>query len=208
MVNLTDDPVTWFAEKSGIHKTIVKKYFEELEKSGVDWQNLDIETIAEEIRDFSQTGGRLEHPELRKRLGLSPVIEKTAEIEAMAEEIESLLGDKPGVKTLLKRIYENKELSDKQKDELKQKIIAGAPEIATLIALYDGKEQDYAKRFLSEMVLGPELEPTKPVPEGKIEDYLIKYSYKEASDLAKENNLRISGSKFKIISKLLEQGII
>lgn len=206
MVNLTDDPITWFAEKSGIHKTIVKKYFDELEKSGVDWQNLDIETIAEEIRDFGQTGGLLEHPELRKRLGLSPVIEKTAEIEAMAEEIESLLGDKHGVKNLLRRIYADPKLSSKQKDELKQKIIAGAPEMTTLIALYDGEEKDYAKELLKEMVLGSE--PAKPVLGGKIEDYLIKYSYKEASDLAKENNLRISGSKFKIISKLLEQGIL
>ncbi len=155
-MNITrDNYIDVFADKSGIHKKIVKKYFAELEKAGIDWQHFDIETIADEIRDFGQTGGHLEHPELRKRLGLPPVIEKHAEIEAEEQQIEGMLHDKPGIKSLLDRIYENKNLTRKQKDELKEKIIGGAPEIVTLLALYNDKTKDYAKQFLREMVLSP-----------------------------------------------------
>ena len=147
-----------FAEKSGVDLRIAKKYFKELEDAGIDWQLFDVETIAEEIQDFSQTGGRLEHKELRKRLGLPEILEKTAEQETYEQEIESQLYDKTGVRNLLERVYSDKNLTTKQKNELKDRIIGGAPEIVTLLALYNGKEKDYAKQFLREMVLSPTAE--------------------------------------------------
>lgn len=283
---MDEKTLTSFAKKANVDKRIARKYFDELEKAGVDWQLFDIETIAIEIRDFSQTGGRLEHRELRKRLGLPEVVEKTAEEQAREEEIAGLLGDKPGVKNLLRRIYEDDpKLSRKQKEQLKEAVVSGAPEIATLIALYDGKEQNYAQRFLREMVVSPTAQlrdllkgdtlkiksergwireindiplkkpvrsidfvehlkdfelmvsqpgdgtiavyrrkgvipviPLKPVekpselaikkPEAKFEELLVKYSYSELMDIAKKNNIRVSGSKSRIISKLLEANVL
>ena len=147
-----------FAEKSGVDLRIAKKYFKELEDAGIDWQLFDVETIAEEIQDFSQTGGRLEHRELRKRLGLPETLEKTAEQEAYEQEIESQLYDKTGISSLLERVYRDKNLTVKQKNEIKDRIIGGAPEIVTLLALYNGEGKDYAKQFLREMVLSPTAE--------------------------------------------------
>jgi len=153
-VKLNTDYIDDFAKKSGVDKRIVKKYLKEIEDMGVDWQYFDLDTIADEIRDFSQTGGKLEHKELRKRLGLSKELDKRAEEEAREQEIESQLYDKPGVKNLLKRVYE-KDLSDKEKNIIKEKIISGAPQLATLIALHNGGERDYAKEFLKEMIFSP-----------------------------------------------------
>lgn len=155
---MDEKTISDFAVTSGIDKRIIRRYFDELEKAGIDWQLFDIETIADELRDFAQTGGRLEHRELRKRLGLPEIVEKTAEEKAREEEIGRLLGDKPGIKNLLRRIYEDPELSKKQKEEIKAAVIGGAPELTTLIALYDGKEQEYARRFLREMIISPTAE--------------------------------------------------
>jgi len=162
-----------FASKSGVDKRIVRKYLEELEKANIDWQYFDLDTIAEEIKDFSQTGGKLEHRELRKRLGLPE--ETVGEEEFEEKEIESKLYDTPGVKDLLRRVYENGKLTKKQKEKIKDMILAGSPEITTLIALYNGHEKDYAKEFLMEKIFGEEFKKPvaempvlKPVPEVSI----------------------------------------
>jgi len=142
------------ASECGMHWKIVEKLIKQAEKRfpEFDWQeDVDWYTHCSEIRDY---GDR--EKELRRRLKLPLETEKEMGIgleQKREEEIAWLLGTKEGVKELLRRIYKN-ELTKKQKEELKEKIL-NRPDLATLIALYDGKEQDYAKRFLAEMVVAP-----------------------------------------------------
>jgi len=43
---------------------------------------------------------------------------------------------------------------------------------------------------------------------GRIEDLLTLYSYSEIKQIAKENNIRVSGSKANMISELIRLGVL
>ena len=150
------------ARLSGIHHKTLEQFINQLQREypEVDWQQgFDWEMEGPEIRDIGGSSERLAELKRRFHLSLKTVKERDIEIEkAKEEEIEYLTGSKTGVKQLLKRIYKDPSISMKQKEALKEVVIAGAPEITTLIALYNGEEQDYARRFLREMVLSPTIE--------------------------------------------------
>jgi len=282
---------------SGIHHKTLEQFIRQVERENpwFDWQqSFDWEQEGPEIRDIGGSGERL--AELKRRVFSSLKTEKERGVEIKKrgeEELEYLAGSKPGVKSLLRQIYKDPSLSKKKREQLKEAVIAGAPELATLIALYDGEEQDYAKRFLREMVLSPTAEirellagdtlkikssrgwireindvplvkpvrsidvveklagysliasqpdkdfsvavykkkepagavmpvpvlvPSKPVSvpstpvsevsDVEIEPLLTQYSYKELKEIAKQKNIFVSGSKSKILSRLIEYDIL
>lgn len=129
-----------------------------LEKKGVDWQQEpDWETIGQDVADFADKYDAvwdklIEHGVVTGRP--LPISEIGRQEEIWKEEEEEwLLGTKEGVKELLSRIYKNG-LTKKEEERLKEKVL-NRPEFATLIALYNGEEQEYAKRYLAEMVVAP-----------------------------------------------------
>lgn len=142
------------ANECGIPWKTVEKIIKQAEHRFPEWdwqQEFDWQTHCSEIRDYGDREG-----ELKRRLKIPLETEKERGIELekeMGEEIEWLLSSKEGVKQLLTRIYKNG-LTAKQKTELKEALL-NRPELATLIALYDGEEQDYARRYLAEMVVAP-----------------------------------------------------
>jgi len=147
---------------SGIHHKTLEQFIKQVEKEDpwFDWQQ-DFDWGAEgpEIRDIGGSQERLDELKRRVHSTLKTEREKAVQIKkAKEEELEYLSGSKEGVKTLLRQIYKDPSLSKKQKEELKEHVIASAPEIATLIALYNGEEREYAQRFLREMVLSPTAE--------------------------------------------------
>lgn len=269
---------------TGLHHKTIDKMISLLEKKGIDWEEvIDWYTVGQEAREF----GDIEKEVWRKlaaEYGISkPIIEKGLgrELEEMEEkEIEYLLSSKEGVKQLLTRIYKNG-LKPKEREILKEKIL-NRPDLATLIALYNGEAQEYAKRYLTEMVIAkpvdpeqlrmgikvemehtdnpqvaekiardhlmeipdyytrlikmeeeaikietkPRLKPVEPVKEiapkkeekpvmdiikpseGKIEELSTTYSYIEVAQIAKDNNIRVSGSKIEILSELMRIGVL
>lgn len=273
----------------GLSGVELEHIIDALEKQDVDWEQvIDWEQEIAEARDF---GKRTETVWKKlQRYGISKpmlVSEVGREIKkAEMEEVESLIGSKEGVKTLLRRIYKDPSLSRKQREYLKNQLVGAAPEYATLVALYNGEEMDYAKRFLKEMVLGPTseirdllkgdtlkirsergwikeindiplkkavrsidfvehlkdfevmasqpgdgtiavykrktvipmVEIPKPVekppvaveiaPVQEIEPLLTQYSYAEIKDIAKRHDIRVSGRKSKMISRLLEANVL
>lgn len=129
-----------------------------LEKKDVDWQeSVDWRTIGQDVADFADKYDAvwdklIEHGVVVERP--LPVSEIRRKEELWKEEEEEwLLGTKEGVKDLLRRIYKNG-LTKKEEERLKEKML-NRPELATLIALYNGEEQDYARRYLAEMVVAP-----------------------------------------------------
>lgn len=129
-----------------------------LKEKDVDWQQVpDWKTIGEDVADFADKYSAvwdklIEHGVVIERP--LPVSEIHRKEELWKEEEEEwLLSTREGVKELLRRVYKNG-LTKKEKDRLKEKLL-NRPEFATLIALYNGVEQEHAKRFLAEMVIAP-----------------------------------------------------
>lgn len=162
------------ASECGIPWKTIDKIIRQAEKRVPEWdwqEDFDWYTHCSEIRDY---GDR--EKELKRRLNIPLETEKEISIEVEREkekEIEWLISSKEGVKQLLSRIYKD-ELTAKQKIELKEKLL-NRPDLATLIALYDGEEQDYAKRYLAEMVIAP---TRKDVKELLKSDTLKIHSYR------------------------------
>ena len=173
MVYKTYD-VKRIASECGIHWKTIDKIIRQAEKHFPEWdwqEDFDWQTHCSEIRDYGER-----EKELKRRLNLPLETEKEISIEMekeKEEEIEWLLSSKEGVKQLLSRVYKDS-LTKKQKIDLKEKLL-NRPELATLIALYNGEEQDYAKRYLAEMVVAP--------------------TRKDVKDLLKADTLKIHSSK-------------
>jgi len=145
---------------TGLHHKTIDKMVSLLEKKDIDWEQvIDWYTLGQEAREF----GDIEKEVWRKlaaEYGISKPIELGREFKEMEEkEIEYLLSSQEGVKQLLTRIYKNG-LKPKEREILKEKIL-GRPDLATLIALYNGEAQEYAKRYLAEMVVAPTREDVK-----------------------------------------------
>lgn len=147
-----------------------------LEKQDIDPYSVDWETCGGDIADFSNKY-QAAWDWMGRQYGYAKPVPETQirqeEKKAKEKELDYLLSSKEGVKILLKRMYTDPTLSEKQKANLKELVLRAAPEYTTLIALYDGEEKNYAKRFLKEMVLLP----------------------KELGDLLKEDVLRIETSR-------------
>lgn len=74
-------------------------------------------------------------------------------------------------------------MTEKQKSEIKDKLLSGSPELLTLIALYDGKEKDYAKEFLKERILSPTADIDKLLQEETLKIKSSRGWIKEINDI-------------------------
>jgi len=145
------------ASECGIHWKTIEKIIREAEKQipNWDWQeDFDWYTHCSEIRDY---GDREE--ELRNRIGYRLTTEKEVEQELeeqYEQELDFQMGSGlEGMRELLSRIYKNGDLTNKQKEKLKDKIKEGDTAYnAMLLALFNGEEKSYAKRWLVEKVIG------------------------------------------------------
>ena len=198
------------ASECGIPWKTIDKIIRQAEKRYPKWdwqEETDWYTLCSEIRDY---GDREKELEQRLKIPLETEKEISIEMEKeKEEEIEWLLSSKEGVKQLLSRIYKNK-LSPKQKAELKEKIL-NRPELATIIALYNGEEQDYAKRYLSEMVIGEK--PPEAIPI-KLKEIPIKPKKIKIEDIPEltisypEERERLAKAEVTLPSKPIEKPVI
>lgn len=119
--------------------------------------SLDWETIGGEVADRAnpyqviwqklQDEYGISKPPSLKEIGL-----KLARWEQ--EEAENLMRDKEGVRELLRRIYKDPMVPETKKAYYKNLLLETDPAgLATALALYNGEEKEFAKRFLGEEVV-------------------------------------------------------
>lgn len=148
-----------------------------LEKAGVDPEAIDWETLGHEIADkanpyeaawdwLARNYGISKPVEIGLDRKLKEYREMQEEYEREYEEMEKYLTEE-GIREALRKLY-SPETPPEEKEEIKEKILFRSKDyewiplgIVTKIAIRDGNEQEYAKRFLSEYVKPPEKKVTK-----------------------------------------------
>lgn len=190
---------------TGLSGIQVDHIIKALEKKDIDWaQVIDWETLGGDVRDFAERYDMV-WKKLGSMYGISkPVIETGIRREitkAEEKELEYLTTFKEGVKTLLRRIYEEVDLSEQEREKLKDKLLEMAPELPTIIALFDGREQEYAKRFIEEKVLEREEPVELPLTNLhrlKVLEARIKKTKEEQEELRRLQELILEPEKEKI----------
>jgi len=143
-----------------------------LEKKGIDWQQVpDWKTIGEDIGDRSNPYIQvwlklaemygIEKPETSQEL-------KIVEQRWDDEEAEELMRTKEGVRELLRRIYKDPFVPKTKKEHYKDLLLEEHPAgLAVALALYDGAEKEYARRFIGEEVLPMTSKELREIMSGK-----------------------------------------
>ena len=156
---------------TGLRGVEVNHLLEQLERRGVDWAEVvDWKTLGEEIKD---RGNKYEAAWewLYTHYGFTPphdVLTRIREKEERFKEAEEewLLSSKEGVKEALRRIYEGK-LSPPEERELREKLREIAPSWIATIAVWDGVEREYAKKFLAEEIISATEKEAAEIIKGK-----------------------------------------
>lgn len=124
----------------------------------MDWEQvIDWKILGEEIRDRANPYQAI-WQKLEKEYALPKPhsqAEQAADIAKWEEEEgERLMRDTDGVRELLRRVYKDPAVPRVKKDYYKQLLLEAYPAgLTTALALYDGEEKEYAKRFLGEEVV-------------------------------------------------------
>ncbi|RLF38189.1 MAG: hypothetical protein DRN03_00305 [Thermoplasmata archaeon] len=126
-----------------------------LEMQNVDPETIDWKTLGEDIKDKANPY-EAAWDWLFKNYGITKppefALERRYE-EAFLETAEYLLSQgKEGVRAILRKIYEE-DIPEEERRRWKKFLLERAAENVTLLAIHDGKEREYAKRFLAEEVL-------------------------------------------------------
>ena len=171
----------------GIHWTKLDNILKELDKKDIDWASADWPTICSEASDFGDIEEAVWSHLKSEGIVAGRMISESQlghEMERYrAGEEEFLHGTKEGVKEILKRIYKDPSISKKQKERMKQVLKQeGSAYFATLIALYNGEEQPYAKRWLGEEVIAPTPEDVKLLIDKPMFSVLSKRGWVKAID--------------------------
>ena len=156
---------------TGLRGIELNHLIEQLERRGVDWAEvIDWKTLGEEIKD---RGNKYEAAWewLYTHYGFTPpqdVLTHIKEKEKRFEEAEEewLLSSKEGVKEALRRIYEG-ELSLSEERKLREKLREIAPSWIATIAVWDGVEREYAKKFLAEEIISATEKEAVEIIKGK-----------------------------------------
>lgn len=171
----------------GIHWTKLDNILKELDKEDIDWASADWPTICSEASDFGDIEEAVWSHLKSEGIVAGRIISESQlghEMEKYeAGEEEFLHGTKEGVKEILKRIYKDPSISKKQKERMKEVLKEeGSAYFATLIALYNGEEQSFAKRWLGEEVIAPTPEDVKLLVDRPIFSVLSKRGWIKAID--------------------------
>ena len=148
-----------------------------LEKAGVDPEAIDWETLGHEIADkanpyeaawdwLARNYGISKPVEIGLDRKLKEYREMQEEYEREYEEMEKYLTEE-GIREALRKLY-SPETPEEEKEEIREAILYRSKDyewiplgLVSKIAIRDGNEQEYAKRFLSEYVKPPEKKVTK-----------------------------------------------
>lgn len=171
----------------GIHWTKLDNILKELDKKDIDWASADWPTICSEAIDFGDIEEAVWSHLKSEGIVAGRILPEARighEMERYgAGEEEFLHGTKEGVKEILKRIYKDPSISKKQKERMKEVLKEeGSAYFTTLIALYDGEEQTYAKRWLGEEVIAPTPEDVKLLIDKPMFSVLSKRGWIKAID--------------------------
>jgi len=132
-----------------------------LELAHIDPEAIDWKTLGEEIADKANPY-EAAWDWLAKNYGISKPPElaiKREYEEAFHKEAEYLISlGTEGVRTILRKIYEE-DIPEQEKRRWKKFLLERAAEDVTLLAIHDGKEREYAKRFLAEELLKEKPKP-------------------------------------------------
>jgi len=205
------------ANLTGLTGIEVDHILRALEKAGVDPEAIDWETLGHEIADKSN---RYEaawdwlaaHYGISKpvEIGLERTIEKYREMqeeyEREYEEMEKYLTEE-GIREALRKLY-SPETPEEEKEEIREAILYRSKDyewiplgLVSKIAIRDGEEQEYAKRFLSEYVKPPE---EKKITEEDVLNVLSEEKGKTIIEIADE--LKVSTDKIlPILEALVEE---
>jgi len=171
----------------GIHWTKLDNILKELDNKDIDWASADWPTICSEASDFGDIEEAVWSHLKSEGIVAGRMISESQlghEMERYeAGEEEFLQDTKEGVKEILKRIYKDPSISKKHKEKMKQVLKQeGSAYYATLIALYNGESQSFAKRWLGEEVIAPTPEDVKPLIDKPVFSVLSKRGWIKAID--------------------------
>lgn len=171
----------------GIHWTKLDNILKELDEKDIDWASADWPTICSEASDFGDIEEAIWSHLKSEGIVSGRIISESQlghEMEKYeAGEEEFLQDTKEGVKEILKRIYKDPSISKKQKERMKEVLKQeSSAYYATLIALYNGEAQSFAKRWLGEEVIAPTPEDVKLLIDKPVFSVLSKRGWIKAID--------------------------